>query len=220
MHLTKKRVFFPTLGIYHIGGLAKNSQTLTSLTINKYRFFDSCLHLSRSLGSLLSQLKSDKTYTWPIVSQSALVKTKNGGVDPEKLDLLTSKILYPYHYNTSVSRMHATKEYPPISAFQNTDGLSKEKVTEEIYNKGKRAFQVFECKSLYEFCLVYMHADTLGLASVWSKYRAVSRYMFDFIFLLDLFFSLNFFFCQNMHSNFGLDPTAYLTFPSLTFVSR
>ena len=102
----------------------------------------------------MSQLKQDPNYKWSIVRQSKLVLTK-GKVDEKKVDFLTGKQIYPYSLNTSVKRLHSIHEFPPKSDFM--DGLSKETISDEMYERGKDAFQTFNCKSLYDYCTVYCH---------------------------------------------------------------
>lgn len=100
------------------------------------------------------------------------MKDKDGTVNDLKVDLLTGKQAYPYCLNTSIKRMHSIKKYPPKDAFN--DGLCKEPISDELYNRGKLAFEEFECESLYDFCCVYCHGDTLALCEIWHNYRVVN----------------------------------------------
>ena len=102
----------------------------------------------------MQQLKQDRAFKWSILRQSKLVRTK-GKVDEKKVDFLTGKQIYPYNLNTSVRRMHSIREFPPKSDFKN--GLSNETISDEMYARGKDAFETFKCVSLYDYCAVYCH---------------------------------------------------------------
>ena len=118
------------------------------------------------------------------------LRQKYGSVEPEKLELLLRKGVYPYSYFTSFETFEET-ELPPISAFYND--LTDEPCSEEDYAHVQKVWEVFGLESLEDLVHLYITSDVLLLDSVLQQYRTE---------------------CLN---SYNLDPVHYYTAPGLTW---
>ena len=114
---------------------------------------------------------------------------KEHGGDPLKLELLLRKGVYPYDYFTDMSKFE--DELPPRSAFYNS--LTETECSPEDYRHAVKVWNVFKCRSLKDFCEIYIKSDVLLLAAVMEKYRQMTL------------------------KSHGLDPVHYFTLPGLTW---
>ena len=110
--------------------------------------------------------------------------------EPQHLDLLLQKGVYPYDYMDSWERFEETK-LPPQKSFYNK--LSESHISAADYKHGQRVWKAFSCESLGDYHDLYMRTDVLLLADVFESFR-------------DL--------CLNYYE---LDPAHYYTTPNFAW---
>ena len=145
-----------------IRAMAHSQNRLRLLALNSFVFVDSLAFFDASLDTLVETLRKSN-HDFPLLKQSGLATT------PEQLDLLKSKLPFPYSSLTSLEKFRSMKEVPPISAFDND--LSLEKATEESYELVKKIFRVFKLRNCSELLRLYNLSDTYLLAEAITAFR-------------------------------------------------
>ena len=144
---------------------------------------DSMNHLSSSLSSLVDMLqKSGK----PLPHTERMLKGDQIG-----LKLMSRKGVFPYDYVDCEEALLETKELPDREKFY--DELQERELSEEDYDHARSVWQHFDCKSLWEYMMVYLKSDITLLADVFENYR------------------------RFFEEKFSLDCTKYLSLPSLSY---
>ncbi len=84
--------------------------------------------------------------------------------------------MFPYEYLDSFEKLNET-EYPPFERFY--DSLKEKNINEEDYNRGKKLFDYFKCKTFKEYMELYLTCDVLILADVFEAFRDMSMKHYD-----------------------------------------
>ncbi len=115
-------------------------------------------HMSASLDSLTGALRQTPNFEYPILRQSSLCRTSTGDFDPQRLERLKEKGVFPYEVFTSVEALQNIKEFPPREAFYSslTESIL---VTEEDYAFAKETYTYFGCSNLLDYLLLYNLTD-------------------------------------------------------------
>ena len=142
----------------------------------KVRFIDSCQHLADSLDNLGHNLPDEfKFYTTAEFSKN--------------WKLMSQKGFYPYDWYNSVERLNATQP-PPIESF-----ASKLKggatIRPDEYAHVLKVWRDMECKSGWDYMLLYLRSDVSLLADIFQKYRSQTI------------------------QDYGVDPAYYMTCPGV-----
>ena len=119
----------------------------------------------------------------------------------EKLDLMMRKGIYPYEYMTEVERFWE-KELPQKEKFASSLGsgmvlglgktITPSEISDEDYSHAQKVFKTFNCENLADYTKLYCKSDVLLLAEVFQTFIDVCL------------------------KKYGLDPSHYLTAPSLS----
>ena len=126
------------------------------------RFIDSLKFTLKSLDSLVKTLGEDQFET--LTSQML--------VDPESLNLLKRKGVFPYEYMTDFSKLSATS-LPPKEAFYSQ--LNDSHITDEDYAHAKNIWKTFDCKTMRDYHDLYLKTDVLLLADVMTEFRKTCK---------------------------------------------
>ena len=105
---------------------------------------------------------------------------------PDKVHLFLRKGVYPYNY-LSREEVLEDRQLPNKGAF--FSDLCNEGISDADYEHAQRVWQEMRCQTLWDYTKLYLEADTLQLADIFSKHREVGI------------------------SRYGLDPAWYLTLP-------
>jgi hypothetical protein len=124
--------------------------------MRELRFIDSFKHMSSSLDSLLSNLKSHPN----------LEKF----FQCEQLELLLTKGVYPYEYVNNVEVFDEI-DVPHREGFKSQ--LNSTEITDAEYEYVCKVWKEFGCKTFRDYHEIYNRADVLQLADVLSNYRGV-----------------------------------------------
>lgn len=143
------------------------------------RFLDSFQFLSSSLDTLSSNLDAD---------QCREVRKKFP--DDLHFNFMRQKGVMPYSYLDDISKLQETS-LPCKEQFYNN--LTDEPISDEDYDRALQVWDIFQCKTLEDYCTLYLTADVLLLADVFENYR-------DF----------------SLHT-YKLDPAHYFTAPGLSW---
>lgn len=143
------------------------------------RFLDSFQFLSSSLETLAANLEAD---------QCREVRRKF----PEdvRFNIMRQKGVMPYSYLDDISKLKE-RSLPCMDEFY--DSLRDEAISLDDYKRALQVWDVFQCKTLEDYCTLYLTADVLLLADIFENYR-------------DL--------CLKTYS---LDPAHYFTAPGLSW---
>ena len=144
------------------------------------RFLDSYKFTLKPLDSLVKTLGEYQFET--LTSQMS--------VDPESLNLLKRKGVFPYEFMTDFSKLSATS-LPPKEAFYSQ--LTDSHISDEDYAHAKNVWRVFGCKTMRDYHDLYLKTDVLLLADVMTEFRKT---------------------CKNAY---GLDALYYYTSPGLAW---
>merc|ERR1712240_578147 len=88
--------------------------------------------------------------------------------DPEKLELVTRKGVYPYDYITDSSKFLEEK-LPAQKDFYNI--LNEEELSTADYAHAQNIWQTFNIKNLGEYHELYLKTDVILLADVFENFR-------------------------------------------------
>lgn len=165
--------------------LAKNTEKFHCLYLDQFMFIDSYSFLQGSLQTLTDSLRKKGEENFVYTKQF----TRN---DETKFRLLLRKGVMCYNYmDQDFELKFEEARLPRKEEFY--DSLKKENISEEDYNHAQRVFEAFECTCLRDYLLVYLAADVLQLADVFTSFRKI------------------------FYKDFGLDATHYMSLPQLAF---
>ncbi len=106
------------------------------------------------------------------------------------LELLVQKGVFPYSYLDSFDKLEST-EYPNYESFY--DNLKDTNIEIKEYERGKKLWNYFKCKSFREYMELYLTCDVLILADFFESFRDLSL------------------------KHYGLDPAHYVSSPGLSW---
>ena len=123
---------------------------------NHLTFIDSFQFMSSSLDRLVSNLpKEALKYT------SEVFKGK-------RLDSMSQKGVYPYHYMDSSEKFSQT-ELPTKDQFYSV--LNDQHITDDEYDHAKKVWKTFKIKTMGEYHDLYLGSDVLLLVDVFESFR-------------------------------------------------
>jgi hypothetical protein len=149
------------LSQYNLDGLAHNTERFRTLNFGIFKFVDSLSFMDSSLDKIVQDLTAGE-HTFPILRKSGLLgngvsasgKIEEGNEQAEKrLKLLTRKGCFPYSALRSTEEFRAMTSVPPIEVFHSN--LTGESLSAEDYEHAKEVFEVFGCKSMLDYLLLY-----------------------------------------------------------------
>ena len=175
--------------LWRVNVIPKTLESYSSISTAKFRFIDSCQHLSHPLDVLVNNLTANGTSQTHIKLLKKYVDSKHGG-SPRKLSLLSRKGVYPYTYMDSMDRFTET-ELPERRFFYND--LSGEAISNEDWNHVNAIWTEFNLQNLGELHDLYVESDVLLLGDVFEKYRTLT------------------------YKTYGLDPIHFYSLPGLSF---
>lgn len=172
--------------------IAKNLDKFTSFTIDELRFIDSLAFFTgTSLESMVTALKKGKTKEQK-AEVFKMVKETFHSKDSEKLELLIDKGVYPYEYMDSKAVLEET-QLPPKEAFFSS--LHGKDIERRDYERAQKVWEVYGCKTMEDYTMLYVKLDVILLAIVFEDFRAATL----------------------SKEGFGLDPVHFVTAPSLAW---
>ena len=160
--------------IKKLEALPKNSQAFRCLRVNQFLFCDSFAFLPTSLGELVSDLAKDANHPWPIMDQLDLYPRGNQRL--KKL-LVARKLVFPYTFCTSISKMINQRSLPPIEDFFST--LKNAPISQQDYDFADLVFREFNCRSIFGLNELYCTVDCGQLAEVFTKFRKTIKKDFN-----------------------------------------
>ena len=168
-----------------VGVIPTNTETYISFSAwfghIRLTFLDSFRFLPESLAALVSNLDTNQ-----------LTITKSHFPAQNEFDLLTRKGVYPYDYMDSFEKMLETR-LPEKSKFFNQ--LTFSHISDDDYDHAQTVWNVFKCKNLQDYTMLYLKTDVLLLCDVIENFR-------------DLTFRY-----------YGLDAAGFYTSPGLSFAA-
>ena len=167
-----------------ISAVPKNTEQFRCIRMGKYSFVDSFQMLSASLDTLATNLQK-RNHSYPIFNQ-----TRFGHCNIQR-EKIFKKAAFPYEYCISLNKMQTTTVFPPISAFYSR--LRGCGISQEEWEHGKEMYNLFQCKTLLEYCNLYCELDVILLAEVFTSFREIS------------------------FRSFEIDPAYYISLPSYAF---
>ena len=108
----------------------------------------------------------------------------------QRVDLMLKKGIYPYEHMDSQIKL-TEAQLPTKEKFYSS--LSGSGISDKDYEHAKNVWQTFGCKTLADYTELYCKSDVLLLADVFENFIDVSL------------------------AKYGLDPSHYITSPSLAF---
>jgi hypothetical protein len=158
------------------------------------KLIDSYAHQVASLDTLVSTLKSkcqDQDGALDIQRARDVFHNLSSCYPwDQQFKVLLQKGIYPYEYISCPAKLQETS-LPPREVFHNS--LTGEDLTEELYERARNVWRLFECETMEQYMRVYLEQDVLLLADVIENY------------------------CQMSMSNFNLDPLHFISGPALSF---
>ncbi|CAH1099545.1 unnamed protein product [Psylliodes chrysocephalus] len=148
-------------------------------TFIKLRFVDSFRFLAKSLDKLSETLESNQCN-----------EVRKYFPNDQQFNLMRCKGVFPYSYVNSFQKLNEEK-LPLKDNFFNI--LKGESISDMDYDKAKEIWDIFNCKTLNDYAMLYLKTDVLLLADVFENFRKVSM------------------------KEYKLDPAQYLTAPSLSW---
>ena len=165
--------------------IPNNMEKYVSFQLGNLRFLDSLQFLGP--GASLEKLAENLQEFPHLKQQFPQVWTFN---QPEYLDMLCQKGIYPYSYMTSFSRFEETS-LPPKDAFKND--LTGDDISDKNYEFGEQVWTAMNCESLGDYHDLYLYQDVFLLADIFEQFRDVCL------------------------KNYELDPAHYYTVPGLAW---
>lgn len=163
--------------------IPNNMEKYVSFQLGNLRFLDSLQFLGP--GASLEKLAENLT-EFPILKQQfPQVWTFQ---QPEYLDIVCQKGIYPYSYMTNFSRFNETS-LPSKEAFRND--LTGEGIDDEQYEFAEQVWLTMDCESMGEYHDLYLYQDVFLLADIFEQFRSMCL------------------------KNYELDPAHYYTVPGL-----
>ena len=165
--------------------IPNNMEKYVSFQLGNLHFLDSLQFLGP--GSSLDKLAKNLTEFPHLKEQFPKEWSFN---QPEDMDLLCKKGVYPYPYMDSFSKFEETS-LPPKEAFRND--LTGDDITEEQYDFAQQVWFTMDCETLGDYHDIYLYQDIFLLAHIFEQFRAVCL------------------------KNYDLDPAHYYTVPGLAW---
>ena len=164
--------------------LAKNREKFHCMYLDQFMFIDSYSFLQASLRVLTDSLKQK--------GEDYFVHTRKYTRTEQQFQLLLQKGIMCYSYiDGNYERKLKEPRLPRKEYFY--DSLQNESLTDLDYSHACKVFEEFGCKNLGDYLLVYLAADVLQLADVFTAFR------------------------KRFYKDFGLDATHYISLPQLAF---
>ena len=126
------------------------------------RFLDSLKFTLKSLDALVKTLGKEQFGT--LTSQMS--------VEPESLDLLKRKGVFPYENMTDFFKL-GERRLPPKEAFYSK--LNDSHISDEDYEHAQKVWETFGCKSMRDYHDLYLKTDVLLLADVMTEFRETCK---------------------------------------------
>ena len=126
------------------------------------RFLDSLKFTLKSLDALVKTLGKEQFGT--LTSQMS--------VEPESLDLLKRKGVFPYEHMTDFSKL-GEKSLPPKEVFYSQ--LNDSHISDEDYGHAQKVWETFGCKTMRDYHDLYLKTDVLLLADVMTEFRKTCK---------------------------------------------
>ena len=165
--------------------IPNNMEKYISFQLGNLRFLDSLQFLGP--GASLDRLAKNLTEFPHLKEQFPQVWSFN---QPEYVDMLCQKGIYPYSYMTSFSRFEESC-LPSKDAFRND--LTGDDISDEQYEFAEQVWLSMGCESLGEYHDLYLWQDVFLLADIFEQFRSVCL------------------------KNYELDPAHYYTVPGLAW---
>lgn len=140
--------------------LSRNTEKIITMTIGRFKLIDSSSFMPESLEVLAANLKTkgDKLFQF----------TKNWlKGSRKKLNLLTSKGVYPYEYLTDFNKVFE-KELPAKEEFYSN--LKEAHISDSDYMKAHEVWKEFDCNTIGSYTKLYCLSDVHLLADVWENF--------------------------------------------------
>ncbi|KAL0839583.1 hypothetical protein ABMA28_016273 [Loxostege sticticalis] len=133
-------------------------KTYTSKNV-QLRFLDSCNFLKGSLEELAKSFDREK-----------FIETGKYWGNSEKFELMTKKGSLPYEYINSLEVLDQTS-LPPKEQFYSN--VKDKHISDDDYQRALRVWEVFECRTIRDYCKCYAESDVLILADLFENLRTV-----------------------------------------------
>jgi hypothetical protein len=162
----------------------------------QFEFKDSLKFLLKSIDKLAKVLyekdnagiENFKNFT-SNSNESRLRSMTSSETPNEILELLVQKGVFPYLNLDSFEKLEST-DYPNYESFY--DNLKDKNIELKEYERGKKLWDYFNCKSFKEYMELYLTYDVLILADCFESFRDLSL------------------------KYYGLDPAHYISSPGLS----
>ena len=135
-----------------------NSEKYITFNLDELSFMDSCQFMASSLDSLSTNLKKGGLDNFK--------ECKKIFNDNDKLDLITSKGVYPYDYMDCFDKFKLTS-LPTQNEFSNL--LKEDELPIEAYNHANNIWNKFKINNIGEYHDLYLLSDVLILSDVCEK---------------------------------------------------
>lgn len=145
----------------------------------KLKFIDSLRFMNSSLEKLAKNMNELK-----------IVKKGFSTLEPEKLELLYRKQVFPYEYIDTRDKLF-DESLPDQDKFFST--LTGEGISDIDFIHATKVWRAFDCKNLLDYTMLYLELDVRILADVFEE------------------------FCDKSMDAYKLDPAHYYTAPGLSF---
>ena len=148
----------------NLQAIPQNYEKFISFSFSNLRFLDSFAFLSSSLDTLVKNLFEEGE------GRHKFVHTMRCCDQPQHVDLLFRKGVYPYDYMSDWKRMEETT-LPPQEAFYSK--LSGKHISDEDYAHAQHVWRAFGIQNLGEYHDLYVKTDVLLLADVFEAFREI-----------------------------------------------
>jgi hypothetical protein len=167
-----------------INAIPNSGEKFMTFSIGNLKFIDSFQFMASSLDKLAESLKTK--------GEDPFENFKNmkTNFDDEQMKLICRKGFYPYEFIDSWEKIH----YPKLPKQQDFySKLKLEGISNEDYKHCQNVYKHFECKSFYDYHMLYLKTDVLLLADIFENFRKLCL------------------------THYKLDPANYLTAASLAW---
>ena len=166
-------------------GIATSTEKMKTLEFGSYCLLDSAAFLNCSLDTLSNNLKNAQ-HTFPLLKQIDHFKDLSD-------DLIFTKSVFPYEWNSSIEKLQAATVFPPRQVFFSR--LTNQDLSHEDYVRGVETFAALKCDNMCQYMEFYCLLDTVLLAEIVFQFR------------------------QDIYQQFQLDCSNYVSLPQLAFDS-
>ena len=160
--------------------IGTSSEKLLTSTYRGFKFLESFNFSHASLATLSENLKN--------AGVDKFKHTRRNFENDEQFELMLQKGIYPYTYIDSFERFSETQLPPKEALFFND--LTDSDISDEDYERARKVWNVFSCKTLLDYNTIYTKSDVYILADVFVA------------------------FCELSIQDYGLDSKHYITLPS------